>query len=64
MALYTCDVCSMSIGSMTCGSCDKELDHGSITTDSGEEVAVSKCPDGHGMIKSPMCCGQDMTRSD
>ena len=27
------------------------------------EVHVSKCPDGHGMIKSPMCCGQDMTCS-
>lgn len=64
MALYKCEVCGMSIGSMTCGSCDKELDHGSITTDAGVPVQVSKCPDGHGMIKSPMCCGQDMSRSD
>ncbi len=64
MAVYKCDVCGMSIGSMTCGSCDKELDHGSITTDAGDEVQVSKCPDDHGMVKSPMCCSQDMTRSD
>jgi hypothetical protein len=54
----------MSIGTMTCGTCDQELAHDSITTDSGEEIQVSKCPDGHGMIKSPMCCGADMTRLD
>ncbi|MDH5353831.1 MAG: hypothetical protein OEY09_05230 [Gammaproteobacteria bacterium] len=61
MPVYKCDVCEMSIGTMTCGTCDKELDHDTIDAD-GSEVAVSKCPDGHGMIKSPMCCGQDMTR--
>ena len=64
MAVYKCDVCGMSIGSMTCGTCDKELEHGSIAGDAGNEIQVSKCPDGHGMIKSPMCCGQDMTRTD
>jgi hypothetical protein len=26
-------------------------------------VDVSKCPNGDGMIKSPMCCAQDMTCS-
>ena len=64
MAVYTCEVCGMSIGEMTCGKCDKPLAHDSIQTDDGETVQVSKCPDGHGMVKSPMCCGQDMTRSD
>jgi len=63
MAVYKCEVCGMSIGSMTCGTCDKELEHGSVTGDAGNEIQVSKCPDGHGMIKSPMCCGQDMTRT-
>mgnify|MGYP001316985141 CR=1 FL=1 len=24
-------------------------------------VQISKCPNGHGKIKSPLCCGQDMT---
>ena len=62
MAVYKCEACGMSIGTMTCGTCDKELDHGSITADSGDVIQVSKCPDGHGMIKSPMCCGQDMAR--
>ncbi len=31
--------------------------------DDGREVQISKCPNGHGKIKSPMCCGQDMTCS-
>jgi len=63
MAAYTCKVCGMSVGSMTCGHCGKELVHSTITTDSGEKVQVSQCPDGHGKVKSPMCCGQDMTCS-
>ncbi len=50
----------MSLGSMTCGKCNKELEHGTITTDEGLTAHVSKCPDGHGMVKSPMCCAQDM----
>lgn len=60
MTAYTCDVCGMSIGTMTCGKCGKDLVHSSITTDDGETVHVSECPDGHGKVKSPMCCGQDM----
>ena len=64
MAVYQCDACGMSLGSVTCGTCDKELAHDSITTDSGEEIQVSRCPDDHGMIKSPMCCGSDMRRLD
>ena len=64
MAVYKCEVCGMSIGTMTCGTCGKELEHSSITTETGETVHVSECPDGHGRIKSPMCCGQDMTRTD
>jgi hypothetical protein len=48
---------------MTCAKCGKELVHGTITTDAGVSVAVSKCPEDHGMIKSPMCCAEDMTCS-
>ena len=32
-----------------------------ITIDSGDEVQVSFCPQCDGMIKSPMCCGMDMS---
>ena len=59
MATYTCDKCGMSVN-MTCGECDSELVNDTITTDAGVEVQVSKCPEGHGKIKSPMCCGDDM----
>ncbi len=61
MAAYTCDKCGMSVGSMTCGHCGKELEHDSLTLDDGSAVAISQCPDGHGKVKSPMCCAQDMT---
>ncbi len=61
MNAYTCDKCGMSVGSITCGKCGKELVHDKLTTGDGGTVFVSRCPDGHGKIKSPMCCGQDMT---
>ncbi len=63
MAAYTCEKCGMSVGTMTCGTCGKELVHSSLTKDDGTTVHISECPDGHGKIKSPMCCGQDMTCS-
>ena len=63
MAIYTCEKCGMSVGTMTCGKCGKDLVHGSISKDDGTEVHVSKCPDGCGKIKSPMCCGADMSCS-
>ena len=62
MATYTCEKCGMSVN-MTCAKCDRELVHDTLRRDDGSSVAVSKCPDGHGMIKSPMCCAQDMTCS-
>ena len=62
MATYSCPKCGMSVN-RTCATCDAELVHDTITLDSGATVAVSKCPDGHGKIKSPQCCGEDMTCS-
>jgi hypothetical protein len=62
MALYTCDSCGMSVNT-TCGACGAELIDASITTDAGAVVEVSECPNGHGKIKSPLCCGADMTCS-
>ncbi len=64
MAAYKCEKCGMTIGSMTCGQCGKELVHGTIAADDGHDVGVSECPDGHGKVKSPMCCSQDMLSSD
>ena len=56
---YKCDKCGMGVTGMSCVKCGKELVHDTINKD-GKDIHVSKCPDGHGMIKSPMCCGQDM----
>ena len=61
MTVYRCDVCGMSPGSMTCGTCDRELEHGGITSDAGDKFWISKGPQDHGMIGSPTCCGRDMT---
>jgi hypothetical protein len=41
----------------------KELKHSSLTKADGSRVHISECPEGHGKVKSPMCCGQDMTCS-
>ena len=60
MATYTCHSCGMSVD-MTCAKCGKELVHDTLVKDDGTKVAVSKCPEGHGMIKSPSCCAVDMT---
>jgi len=62
MAAYTCEKCGMSVN-MTCGQCGKNLVHETLTREDGSTVDVSKCPDGHGKIKSPTCCAQDMTCS-
>jgi hypothetical protein len=45
----------------TCAKCDAALVHDTLTLPDGRVVAISKCPNGHGKIKSPLCCGQDMT---
>jgi hypothetical protein len=62
MATYTCSQCNMAVNA-TCGHCNKPLVNGELTTGDGTKVQVSECPDGHGKIKSPLCCGQDMACS-
>jgi hypothetical protein len=60
MATYECSKCGMSVNA-TCGHCDAALENDMLELDSGKQVQISKCPNGHGKIKSPMCCGQDMS---
>jgi hypothetical protein len=62
MSAYTCSKCGMSVN-ITCAKCGVELVDDSITTADGTKVEVSKCPNGCGKIKSPLCCGQDMSCS-
>ena len=62
MATYECEKCGMSVNA-TCGHCDAPLENDSLELPDGREVQISKCPNGHGKIKSPLCCGQDMSCS-
>jgi len=62
MATYECSKCGMSVNA-TCGKCNKQLVNDILKLDDGSEVQISKCPNDHGKIKSPLCCGQDMSCS-
>ena len=61
MAQYECAQCGMGVTGMCCAKCGKELVHHDLAKDDGSTVGVTKCPDGCGMIKSPQCCGIDMS---
>jgi len=45
----------------TCEKCDAPLVDDVLKLDNGSEVQISKCPKDHGKIKSPTCCGNDMS---
>jgi hypothetical protein len=60
MATYECEKCGMAVNA-TCAKCDAPLENNTLTLDGGIEVQISECPNGHGKIKSPLCCGQDMS---
>ena len=60
MPTYECKVCGMAVNA-TCAKCDEPLVHGTLEKPDGTKVQISKCPNDHGKIKSPMCCGQDMS---
>ena len=62
MATYECDQCGMSVNA-TCGICDTPLEDDILELDDGTQVQISKCPNEHGKIKSPLCCGEDMSCS-
>ena len=60
MATYECSKCGMSVNA-TCGKCDAPLVDDSLELEDGGKVQISKFPNYHGKIKSPMCCGEDMS---
>ena len=60
MATYECNECGMSVNA-TCGACNTPLVNDTLGLEDGGSVQVSRCPNGHGKIKSPICCGIDMT---
>ena len=63
MATYECDTCSMAVNA-TCAKCDQPLEHDSLNLEDGSSVAISICRSCEGKIKSPQCCGADMTCSN
>jgi len=50
----------MSVNAI-CEHCAEALVDASLTKDDGSTVQISECPNGHGKIKSPLCCGADMS---
>ena len=60
MATYECTKCGMSVNA-TCAKCNSPLQNDNLSLGDGKKVQISKCPNEHGKIKSPLCCGQDMT---
>jgi len=60
MANYTCASCGMSVNA-NCGHCEAPLVDTNLVKDDGSTVQVSECPNNHGKIKSPSCCGAEMS---
>ena len=60
MTKYACSECGMEVQNIICGKCGAELEYNQISKDDGGTVNVSECPNGCGMIKSPICHGSDM----
>lgn len=46
-----------------CAKCDVPLENGHLDLPDGSSVQVSRCPSCEGKIKSPLCCGADMSCS-
>ena len=62
MATYACKQCGMAVNA-SCAKCDLPLEDGVLTLDNGTQVQISSCPECEGKIKSPQCCGADMSCS-
>ena len=62
MSTYKCNKCGMSVNA-TCGKCNTPLVNSNLKLENGSSVQISECPNQHGKIKSPLCCGQDMACS-
>jgi hypothetical protein len=60
---FVCNKCGMKINELCCGKCQKPLETKKEDIE-GKEVCVCRCPSGCGQVKSPQCCGSDMTKND
>ena len=59
MATHECNKCGISVNT-TSGKCDEKLLNDTLEIENGS-VQISKCPNRLEKIKSPLCCGQDIT---
>jgi len=62
MATYECVSCGMAVNA-SCAKCDQSLENDHLTLDDGTVVQISICLNCEGKIKSPQCCGEDMSCS-
>lgn len=62
METYKCDKCGMAVNA-SCATCNEPLVNGTLKLEDGSSVQISKCPKCEGKIKSPQCCGADMSCS-
>ena len=60
MATYECNSCGMAVNA-SCAKCDQPLVDDVLKLDDGTEVQISRCPECEGKIKSPSCCGVEMS---
>ena len=60
MATYECTTCGMSVNA-SCAKCDQLLENDYLSLDDGSQVQISICRHCEGKIKSPLCCGSDMS---
>ena len=59
MSTYECKKCGMSVNA-SCAKCNEPLANDYLDVN-GAQVQISKCPKCEGKIKSPRCCGADMS---
>ena len=62
METYKCEQCGMAVNA-SCATCNEPLVNGMLQLENGSSVQISQCPKCEGKIKSPQCCGMDMSCS-
>jgi len=60
MATYECKSCGMAVNA-SFAKCDQPLENDMLTLPDGNQVQISICRSCEGKIKSPQCCGVDMS---
>ena len=61
-ATYECGNCARAVNT-TCAKCDVALVDASLEIGDGKNLQIAKCANCGGKIKSPSCCGQEMSCS-